>query len=65
MARKVLLSSHISALMKDFYQSEAELIYGLVLGHFDGKDVMVVHLARTPLEEGKEEEAWQMWTTWS
>ena len=56
MARKVLLSSHISALMKDFYQSEAELIYGLVLGHFDGKDVMVVHLARTPLEEGKEEE---------
>ena len=57
MARKVLLSSHVSALMKDFYESEAEFIYGLVLGHFDSKDVMVVHLARTPIEGSEDEES--------
>ena len=55
MARKVLVSSHVSALMKDFYESEA-LVYGLVLGHFDSKDVMVVHLARTPIEGSEEDE---------
>ena len=57
MARKILISSHVSALMKDFYESEAELIYGLVLGHFDNKDVMVVHLARTPHEGSEDEES--------
>ena len=57
MARKILISSHVSASMKDFYESEAELIYGLVLGHFDNKDVMVVHLARTPLEGSEDEES--------
>ena len=57
MARKILISSHVSTLMKDFYESEAELIYGLVLGHFDNKDVMVVHLARTPHEGSEDEES--------
>ena len=46
----------MSKLMQHFYESEEVLSYGLILGHFDGKDVMVVHLARTPNEEGEIEE---------
>ena len=58
MAKRVFVNPHVSSQIKTF-QEEENFAYGLVLGHFNGRDLMVIHLARTPLEEDepKEEEA--------
>ena len=50
-SKKILVSGHITSQIKAWQENSDTFYYGLVLGHFGGKELMVVHLARTPLEE--------------
>ena len=53
-SKRILVSSHITSQIEAWQENDA-FIYGLVLGHFGGKEVMIVHLARTPPEESENE----------
>ena len=52
--KRILVSGHISSQIEAWQESDI-FCYGLVLGHFGGKELMVVHLARTPPEESEAE----------
>jgi len=52
--KRILVSGHISSQIEAWQESDI-FSYGLVLGHFGGKELMVVHLARTPPEESEAE----------
>ena len=52
MAKRIFVSSHVSPQIKTLQNCDG-FVYGLVLGHFTGKDLMVIHWARTPIEEGE------------
>lgn len=53
MAKRILVDPHVSSQMQAFVDQD-KFSYGLVLGHFTGKELMVIHLARAPLEESEE-----------
>ena len=53
-SKRILVSGHVSSQIDEWRDSD-NFSYGLVLGHFSGKELMVVHLARTPPEESEAE----------
>jgi len=50
MSRKIQVSHPVSSHIERLQKCPG-LLYGLVIGHVSGKELMVVHLARTPSEE--------------
>lgn len=53
-SKRILVSKNISSQIEEWQENDG-FCYGLVLGHFSGKELMVVHLARTPPEESEAE----------
>jgi len=53
-SKRILVSRNISSQIEGWQESDS-FCYGLVLGHFGGKELLVVHLARTPPEEAESE----------
>ena len=53
-SKRILVSGHITSQIEAWQENSDTFYYGLVLGHFGGKEIMVVHLARTPLEESED-----------
>ena len=54
-SKRILVSGRITSQIEAWQENSDTFYYGLVLGHFGGKEVMVVHLARTPLEESEDD----------
>ncbi len=58
MLKTVVASKHVANQVSDSYDTEnaEDFTYGLVIGHIAkaGKECQLVHLARTPVEEGDE-----------
>ena len=45
-SKRILVSGHITSQIEAWQETSDTFCYGLVLGHFGGKELMVVHLAR-------------------
>ena len=45
-SKRILVSGHITSQIEAWQETSDTFCYGLVLGHFSGKELMVVHLAR-------------------
>ena len=58
MAKTFRASPHVGSQIEDFQEKEA-FAYGLILGQFSSqeKEYLIVHLARTPIEEQEDVDA--------
>jgi hypothetical protein len=54
-SKRILVSGHITSQIEAWQENSDTFNYGLVLGHFGGKELMIVHLARSPLEESEDD----------